>query len=351
MEGSLILANGEMFTGKWHGKLKDHIGELIFFTGMGRFQEFITDPANQGKIVIATFPGILNSDLDHSKYESDQIQIGGLISQQDASLPMIGNKNNILDILVQQNIPVLTGMDTRTLIKRVKTEGEMPAVISSGHKANDLDVRTEAGSTISGTEYIVNKGNKHIVIINFGYKKSLIQSVSKSGNKVTVVSNDTDINMIDSLHPDGLIFSGGAGNPTQWHKFFPQYKQMAMQYPTIGLGLGHQILALSFGATVEKMPTGHRNFKEAVLQTESNKVFMSCQNHGYAVNEKDLLKSGLRVSFTNVHDGTVEGLQHEQYPLATYQFHPEQMNNPLNELIFNKFFQTVNESKGARVYA
>ncbi|WP_164525580.1 carbamoyl phosphate synthase small subunit [Siminovitchia acidinfaciens] len=351
MEGSLILANGEIFTGKWHGRQKDHIGELIFFTGMGRFQEFITDPANQGKIVIATFPGILNSDLDHSKSESDKIQIGGLISQQDVSLPMNSNGKSVLDIFSAQNIPILSGMDTRALIKRVKTDGEMPAVISSGHKANRLDGHTEAVVAMSGTEYVVQNGNKHIVIINFGYKKSLIQAVSKFGNKVTVVSNHIDMNLMNSLQPDGLIFSGGAGDPMQWHKFFPQYKQLAMKYPTIGLGLGHQILALSFGATVEKMPTGHRNFKEAVIHTESKKVFMSSQNHGYAVNEKDLIKRGLRVSFKNVHDGTVEGLEHEQYPLATYQFHPEQINNPLNELIFNNFFQTVNESKGARIYA
>lgn len=351
MKGSLILANGEKFTGQWQGKPKDHIGELIYFTGMARFQEFITDPANKGKIVIATFPGVLNSDLDQSMFESDKIQIGGLITQQDASMPIDVKGINVLDIFYKQNVPVLTGMDTRALVKRVKKEGEMPAIISSEHTANRISAHTEDLQGDSGTEYIIPNGNKHIVIINFSYKKSLIQVLSKFGNKATVVSSNTDISSVNALKPDGIIFSGGPGNPLQWQKCFPEYKKLAMKYPTIGLGLGHQILALAFGANIEKMPTGHRNFKEPVIQPGSNKVFMSSQNHGFTVAEKNLKQNGLRVSFKNVHDGTVEGLVHEQYPVATYQFHPEQMNNPLNELIFNNFFRTVNESKGARVYA
>lgn len=351
MEGSLLLANGEKFTGQWHGKPKDHIGELIYFTGMVRFQEFITDPANQGKIVIATFPGILNSELDQTKFESDQIQIGGLISQQDTSMPLNENGKSVLEIFYHENIPVLTCMDTRALIKRVIKEGEMPAVISSQHEVNHISAVPEKITKNFGTESVIPNGEKHIVIVNFGYKKSLIQSLSQSGNKVTVVSNNIDLKLINSLNPDGIIFSGGPGNPIHWKKFFKEYKKMAMKYPTIGLGLGHQILALAFGATIEKMAAGHRNFKEAVIQTGSNKVFMSSQNHGYLVDENNLNQTGLRVSFKNVHDGTVEGLVHEQYPVATYQFHPEQTNNPLNELIFNSFFQTVNNSKGARVYA
>lgn len=351
MEGSLILANGEKFTGQWQGKQKDHIGELIYFTGMARFQEFITDPANKGKIVIATFPGVLNSNLDHSKFESDQIQIGGLITQQDASMPIDVKGINVLDLFFEQNIPVLTGMDTRALIKRVKKEGEMPAIISSKHAVNRLSAHMEDIYADSGTEHITPNGNKHIVIINFGYKKSLIQSLCQSGHKVTAVSGRIDISSVHSLKPDGIIFSGGPGNPLEWQKFFPDYKKLAMKYPTMGLGLGHQILALAFGANIEKMPAGHRNFKEAVIHTGSQKVFMSNQNHGYTVNEKDLKQHGFLVTFKNIHDGTVEGLVHEQYLVVTYQFHPEQIHNPLNELIFDHFFKTVNESKGASVYA
>lgn len=351
MEGSLILANGEMFTGQWLGKPKEYIGELIYFTGMVRFQEFITDPANTGKIVIATFPGILNSELDQSKFESDHIQIGGLISQQDATMPMNSNGTSILEIFDEQNVPVLTCMDTRALIKRIKKEGEMPAVITANNKANRLSDEKRGLQSTTNIENVIPNGNKHIVIINFGHRKSLIQSLSVTGSKITVVPDDIDMNMMDSLNPDGLIFSGGPGNPLEWQKLFSQYKKFAIKYPTIGIGLGHQILGLSFGASVEKMPTGHRNFKEAVMETKSEKVYMSNQNHGYTIKEKGLLHNGLHVTFKNVHDGTVEGLVHEQYPIATYQFHPEQMNNPLNDLIFNKFFQTVNESKGVRVYA
>jgi len=351
MKGSLILANGDTFIGQWHGKEKDHMGELIYFTGMGRFQEFITDPANFGKIVVATFPGILNSDIDTTKFESDQIHIGGLITQQDSSLLLKDGTSNLMDVFKEQTIPIMSGADTRAIIKRIKKEGEQPAILTTHQKGNRLPPVSEWKLNSKQITNICEQGKKHIVILNFGYKKSLLKQMSDKDVKITIISGDSNAEAIDSLQPDGVIFSGGPGNPASWKKHFPEYKKIAMTYPTVGLGLGHQVLPLSFGAAAEKMPTGHRNFKEAVIHTATNKIFMSCQNHEYLISEKNIGKSGFKVSFKNVHDGSIEGLVHDKYPLATYQFHPEQINNPLNQLIFLDFFQQVFESKGERIYA
>ncbi|MFD1706630.1 carbamoyl phosphate synthase small subunit [Siminovitchia sediminis] len=351
MKGFLKLANGDVFTGQWYGKARECTGELIYFTGMARFTEFITDPSNQGKIVISTFPGILNSRLDPALFESNSVQISGLVCQQDTEMPLNRSSQNLLDVFISQDVPVLTSADTRALMKRMKREGEMAAGLTPGQAAHhSIEIQKQKVPSYE-IEYVIEKGKKHIVILNFGCKKSLIEAAAASGCKVTVVPGSTDIQNVLSLKPDGIIFSGGPGNPMDWKKSFKYYRQLAMAFPAIGLGLGHQILALSFGASVHKMAAGHRNFKEAVLETDSNKVFMTSQNHEYVVEEKSLKDTGFKVSYKNVHDRTVEGLVHDEYPLTTYQFHSEHVFNPLNERIFNQFFQTVFESKGARLYA
>lgn len=349
MKGSLMLANGERFTGQWHGKKSDFFGEIIFYTGMGRLQEFITDPANQGKMVAATFPGILNAICDKEQYESGKIQISGLIIQDDLS---VQHHNSLYQELIAKGIPVLSGVDTRAIVKKVKYAGEMPAVLRPDSKYNLFPEDREEGiSQTNKIESVIKDGKSHIVIINFGYKKSLLKMLKKAGCKVTIVPYDISKKQIDSLNPEGLIFSGGYGNPFSLEKYLNEYKQMAVSYPVLAFGLGHQVLALAFGGHVEKMRTGHRGFKEPIIDSATHKVYMSVQNHGYAVQDKQLNQNDWRISFKNVHDGTIEGLVHEQYPIATYQFHPDFYDNPLNTIVFQAFFQHLDESKGAKVYA
>ncbi|WP_339163269.1 carbamoyl phosphate synthase small subunit [Siminovitchia sp. FSL W7-1587] len=349
MEGSLLLANGERFTGQWHGKNSDSFGEIIFYTGMGRIQEFITDPANKGKIVVATFPGIVNVELDKEQFESDQIQINGLIIQDDLSIPQ---NADLYHELLTANIPILAGADTRAIVKKVKYAGEMPAVLTLGSSNQLFPIDQKEGrADKKKVDMILKEGKNHIVIIDFGYKKSLLKLLKKIDCKVTIVPDHATKKQIDSLNPDGLIFSGGYGNPLLWEQYLNEYKHMAVSYPVLGLGLGHQILALSFGGNVEKMRTGHRSFKEPIIDSTTQKVYMSVQNHGYAVQDKQLNKNGWRISFKNVHDGTIEGLVHEHYPIATYQFHPDLYDHPLNTIVFQTFFHHLGERKGARVYA
>lgn len=344
-----MLANGEQFTGQWHGKKGDFFGEIIFYTGMGRLQEFITDPATRGKLVAATFPGILNAGIDKENFESRKIQISGLIIQDDLSiLP----NDSLFKELITAGVPVLSGADTRAIVKKVKYAGEMPAVLTPNHRSCLFPAQREEGiSETKKMETVLKNGKNHIVIVDFGYKKSLLKILEKNGCKVTIVPYDISKKQMDSLNPDGLIFSGGYGNPFSWEKYLNEYKQMAVSCPVLAFGLGHQVLALSFGGHVEKMRTGHRSFKEPVIDSTTKNVYMSVQNHGYAVQDKPLNKNEWRISFKNVHDGTIEGLIHEHYPIATYQFHPDCYDSPLNAVIFQAFFHHLDESKGARVYA
>lgn len=353
MKGYLMLQNGEHFTGKWYGEAKECIGELIFFTGMGHFQEFITDPANKGKIVVATFPAILNRPIDTKRFESDEIQIAGLITQyeypDDDSFP----QHSFMHSLIDQGIAILTGMDTRAIIKRLKLLGEKPALMTTMNRSANINelLKEKERPHVVGKKEKLTEGNKHVVIVNFGYKKTLIQPFLEARLKVTIVPAHLSVHDVHTLAPDGVIFSGGPGNPEDWKSYFQIFKEIAVTYPTIGVGLGHQILAMSFGASIEKMKIGHRSFKEPIVYLATNQIFMSTQNHGFTINEASLHRSGFLVSFKNIQDQTIEGLVHERYNIKTCQFHPECENNQLNDLIFKPFIQEVNDSKGAAVYA
>lgn len=349
MKGILTLENGMEFIGKWLGNVQQLKGELIYFTGMGRFQEFATDPANQGKIVVATFPGILNSDMNGETYESDRIQIAGLISQQE----MDGehqDKQSLLEIFTAQGIPVLAGVNTREIIRLIKQDGECSAFMKP-----DTETKSHSKDHSSSQKQQVKElspaGDLHVVVVNFGYKKSLIDHLAKAGFRVTAVSPSIGFDKVKSLQPDGIIFSGGGGSPEAFGKQNASFKKVASSWPTIGIGLGHQILALAFGGKVGKMQTGHRSFKEAVIEAESGKVLMSAQNHEWIVLPEGLKESGLSVSFRNVRDQSIEGLTHHRLPISTYQFHPEPWKTPLNEIIIQSFITSIKEHKGASVYA
>lgn len=349
MEGSLKLANGEQFTGHWYGKSDSCTGDLIFFTGMEKLQEFITDPANKGKIVVATFPGILNRKLDQNRFESNQIQIAGFITQYEFPDEISFSQQSFMHAFIHEGVPILTGMDTRAIIKRIKLIGEMPAVMVTERAGSPL--YKEEKAFISTEKEVLSDGENHIVVVDFGLKHSLLGPFIQRGFKVTTVPYNINVHELHSLQPNGVIFSGGPGSPEEWENYFPQYKKIAMAYPTIGVGLGHQIIALAFGATIEKMNIGHRSFKEPIVHVPSNQVFMSNQNHRFTVNEESLQHSGFQVLFKNVQDETIEALIHEQYNVKTYQFHPEGKDSPLNELIFKQFFEQMTERKGVAVYA
>lgn len=348
MQGSLRLANGEIFNGDWNGEIEESYGEIIHYTGMSNFLEFLTDPAIKGKIVLTTYPGILNSRLDTNKYESDHIQAAGVITQQP--LPYIKDHDNIAGLCIQQDIPLLTNMDTRAIMKQLRAKGEMPAKMVANEQLKGIISSPSAYS--SYTNKVINQnGSKHIVIIDFGVKKSLINLFTAKDVKLTIVSPTMLAEDVEALKPNGIIFSGGAGNPDAWKQNYPEYRKLAEIYPTIGFGLGHQILASIFGANIIKLTRGHRSFKQPIIHTQTNQVFLSVQNHGYAVDEQSLKDTGFTISYKSIQDGTVEGLVHNQYRIITYQFHPNGINTKLESMMFHSFFQQLVQQKGVKLYA
>lgn len=347
MEGMIKLANGEQYTGHWHGDRIEVSGELIFYTGMGNFNELMTDPAVKGKVVLTTYPGIFNCMIDAEKFESDEWQPAALITQHEPHT----TPTNWIEALSNKNIPVMTGVDSRSILKELINLGESPVFLSA---ANSIDVnlqenRKEHSSYIS--KVMNPHGKKHLVVIDLGLKKSLVNWLTQFDFKLTILSSDTSIAEINVIQPDGVVFSGGPGDPRDWQQHYHTYSEIAKTYPTIGFGLGHQILALSFGATVEKMKLGHRNYKHGIIHEKTNRVYMSKQNHGFSVSSKNLEKSHFKPTFTSIQDGAIEGLIHDDWPITTYQFHPDGKNSALEEVMIKTFSHQLSQHKGVKVYA
>ena len=348
MKGSLTLANGEVFTGLWHGNNKVSSGELVFYTGMGNFEAFITDPAVEGKIVLSTYPGIFNCEIDIDKFESEDLQIAGLVTMHESSNEMNGSLQQYFEL---NDVPILTGMDTRAIMKRMRESGETQVKM---HPHDPLHVvpAVEKKERVWKNKKVINpEGNKHLVVLDFGLKKSLITSLNKAGFMLTIVDHRITFKEVRALNPDGVIFSGGPGNPENSQQFFKEYKEIAKVFPAIGFGLGHQILALTFGGKVVKMKKGHRSFKQPIIHTATKQVYMSTQNHGYMLDEKCLKNHGFQISFKSVHDGTVEGLIHERYPIATYQFHPDGQNAELESMMIDSIIHQLKQHEGESIYA
>ncbi|MBW8349011.1 carbamoyl phosphate synthase small subunit [Bacillus sp. IITD106] len=350
MEGMITLANGVTYTGHWHGEKTECSGEMIFFTGMGNFLEFISDPAVNGKIVLATYPSILNSFMDQEKLESKDLQVAGLVVQQEYG-EFSASIKKWLNIFKEKCIPVMTGMDTRSIIKQLIKVGETPVSM----KANEVDVihPVKQHNGLAPLHYkIINpNGKTHIALIDFSVKSSLIKWFSNADYKITIVPPDITVEKIKTLNPDGIVFSGGSGNSSNWKQFYPEYKEISKHYPTMAFGLGHQIVAEAFGAKIEKMKWGHRNFKHPIMHMESSEVFMSNQNHGYEVREEGLEDSGFMVSFQSIQDQSIEGLSHKIYPISTYQFHPNGKNPKLEMIITEAFTNQLKLTKGENIYA
>lgn len=353
MTGYLKLANGETFSGTWYGEQKNVVGDLIFYTGMNRFQEIITDPTLKGKIVVFTQPQIRNNGIQKDRLESEQVQVSAVIVN-DISQKSYQQHSTIsfLQLLKKHQVPLLTNIDTRALMKRIRTLGEMEVAIKTKKKTTYFPIEEKPLKQQMCLEKTqISTGEKHLVVIDFGTKKSLLQSLSHFGHQITTIPFYTKLSEMKALKPDGIVFSGGPGNPYNYKEYFPIFKSVARNYPTIAFGLGHQVLSASFGAQVKKRAIGHRGFQEPVINKETQQVFLSNQNHEYEVNESSLKDSGFQVTYQHVNDQGIEGLKHIHYPISTFQFHPNRENDGINQLIYESFFNDVKANKGEVIYA
>lgn len=263
-------------------------------------------------------------------------------------------------MLDKHNIPSLSHIDTRALTRIIREHGEVygKITIDPDEKPVDTSVNPKIVSTVSvtkkefyKTENPANYPVPHVVVIDFGYKHSIANSLLELGCDVTVVPYDTSYIEIQSLHPDGVMLTNGPGDPKALAYLSDNIKQISESFPTMGICLGHQLVALAHGASTKRLPYGHRGSNHPVKDLQTGKVMITSQNHGYVVDYDSVNMKNWFVSHINVNDKSVEGLKHKALPLMTVQFHPEAHPGPIDtHHLFVDFIQQF-ITKGEKQHA
>jgi len=340
----VLLEDGEWFPGTVSHPVTGGFGEVVFTTNMTGYQETFTDPSYLGQIVVMTAPMIGNYGVNPGDMESGAPRVSGVVVRELARQPSNWQATEGLDEwLARHEIPVLTGVDTRKLTRHIRSKGAMRGVIAEGTAPTDavrqallaspsmegLDLASRA--TVSEA-YEQGSTGPHVVALDFGMKRNIVEMIEASGCRVTVVPATTSLDEINALAPDGIFLSNGPGDPAAVTYAFPVIRALADSgVPMFGICLGHQLLGLAFGARTIKLPYGHRGGNHPVKDLADGRVLITTQNHGFAVDgaESGIPGApGLQVTHVNLNDGTVEGLRHRQLPVFAVQYHPEAAPGP-----------------------
>ena len=359
MKGYLVLSTGEQFEGELFGSDEQVFGEVVFFTGMAGYEEVMTDPSFKGQMVVFTYPLIGNYGINENDHESKKIQATALIMQDCREEGFhYESKQSLYEYAEKHRVPILVGIDTRTVVKKIRELGDMTAIITTNPAKVDFSNKPNISERDLVNEVSVKQmethgyGANHVVMLDFGYKKSIVTTLNQLDCKVTIVPHTTDVSIIQQLKPDGIFLSNGPGNPKRLSHLLVKVKKLAESYPTMGICLGHQLLALSFGANTKKLKFGHRGANHPVIDVITNQVYVTSQNHSYVVTDTSLKDTGFSTRYVNVNDQSVEGISHCQYPITSVQFHPEAHPGPSDsEGIFQDFLLNMRNKRSATVYA
>ncbi|MBZ4654690.1 MAG: carbamoyl-phosphate synthase small subunit [Peptococcaceae bacterium] len=356
MEGAVILENGQTFYGKLFGSLTPSpVAEVVFNTGMVGYQEVMTDPSYKGQMVVMTYPLMGNYGLNSEDMESIMPQVSGFIVKEACKIPSNWRLGENLErFLARHNITGITGIDTRKLTRVLRERGTMKGMIVplvAGEVAPVYREILEASPLLDNPvarvttkqSYTVPGSGKRVVVMDFGIKKSILDQLKAFDLELIVVPSFTGAKDILALNPDGLFLSNGPGDPQVVKSGINTAKVLLDKLPVFGICLGLQVLALAMGGETYKLKFGHRGINHPVKDLRDNRVYITSQNHGYAVRE-DTLPDDTYVTHVNLNDGTVEGFAHKCLPVMAVQFHPEASPGPEDSrYLFKKFFDSLNK--------
>lgn len=351
MIGKLILEDGSSFEGISFGANKSMAGEMVFSTGMTGYPESLTDPSYKGQILILTYPLIGNYGVPDKKYwESDGIKVSGLIVSNCIDTPShFQSKMTLSAWLKNENIPALEITDTRFLTKRIRVEGTMLGKIVFNAKQSRMinfynPDRENLVAQVSTKKILKQSpptggGKKTVLLIDCGAKQNIQRCLLKRG--LNVITVPWDFNPFENkIQFDAIIISNGPGDPKKADKTIINIKKaLQKRIPTLGVCLGNQILALAAGGDTKKLKFGHRSQNQPCLLEESQRCFITTQNHGFEVSK---IPKGFSPWFTNANDGSNEGIIHNKLPFMSVQFHPEANPGPTDtEWIFDYFLKKI----------
>ncbi len=350
-KATLILEDNTTFEGFSFSFNNSVSGEVVFNTGMVGYPETFSDPSYYGQILVMTYPlvgnygipNINNEDELFNNLESKKPQISGLIVSEFSEKKQHWNScKNLSEWLTENKIPALFDIDTRKLTKLLRESGTMLGQISFDNKKvklfdpNEEDLISKV--TIEN-EKRIGKGKKKVLLVDCGCKNSIAKSLANRGVEVIRVPWKSDFEKYDF---DGVVFSNGPGNPEVYNELVEKAKiVLDLEKPTLGICLGHQIISRAVGAQTEKLKYGHRSQNQPVKEINTNKCFVTSQNHGFHVLTESL-PGDWQPWFENLNDNTNEGIKHKSLPFMTVQFHPEASPGPVDTaFIFDEFLSKI----------
>ena len=354
----LVLEDGSVYTGRGFGSMEDRIVEMVFNTSMVGYQEIVTDLSYTDQAVVMTYPLIGNYGMTDEDDECKNPHLGGMIVHDYNDSPSNFRYTKTLsEVLEENHIPGITGIDTRQLTRQIRDQGSMRAMITdigrSSEEAVDMIRKTpvphDAVARVSCQKrWYARTADPmfNVVAIDCGIKLNIVRSLNHFGCNLTVVPYDTSAEAIEFMKPDGVFLSNGPGDPQDVPEVIETVKKLRGKYPIFGICLGHQIIALSYGAKTYKLKFGHRGGNHPVMNLETGKIEMTSQNHSYAVDAESLKDTRLQMTHVNLLDHTVEGAACAEDQVFSVQYHPESAPGPQDSLyLFEKFINLMKESK------
>jgi carbamoyl-phosphate synthase small subunit len=363
----LALEDGTILQGGGFGAPTRVTGEVVFNTGMVGYVESLTDPSYYGQILVQTYPLIGNygvpKKMDFGPMESNGIQVKGYAITDLCKTPSHWSSvKSLSDWLAEQRKPGIFGIDTRELTKRLRTKGTMLGILEVSEEEPDTERISQEIKHIEDPnqsdlvrEVSVKRSTTcgdslgpAIALIDCGVKYGIIRSLLDKGCRVTRFPYDSSESEILKSHPDGIVVSNGPGDPKLCKATIKVLHGLIESgTPLLGICLGLQLIALAEGADTYKMKFGHRGQNHPCLDLRSGKAWITSQNHGYAVDDASLSGTQFATSLNHINDGTVEGIQHQSYPVHAVQFHPEASPGPTEAgAIFNEFLGDVQRFRG-----
>ncbi len=368
----LALEDGTVFEGNGFGARTERSGEVVFNTSLTGYQEIFTDPSYAGQIVILTNPQIGNYGANEYDSEAFKPFIEGLVVREFS--PIASNwrsQENADDFLAQSGIPIIDGIDTRSLVRHLRSKGVMRGVLSSaGGDPRELVEKARAIPSMAGLDlasrvstassYYWDQGTNpvspserevkiaeprhHIVAYDYGIKRNILRRLVQTGFVVTVVPALTSAEDVLALNPEGVFLSNGPGDPEPLQFHTEQVRKLIGKKPIFGICLGQQILGLALGGKTYKLKFGHRGGNHPVLNQITNRVEITAHNHGFTVDPDSLNASDVETTHINLNDNTLEGFRHRNHPLFCVQYHPEAAPGPHDSHYLFEDFRKLIES-------
>jgi carbamoyl-phosphate synthase small subunit len=377
MQAILALEDGRIFRGEGYGHPGECQGEVVFNTSLTGYQEIATDPSYAGQIVVLTNPQIGNYGTNHADNEAARPYIEGLIVREFSAVSSNWRSDQVTDEYMERySVPVLAEIDTRALVRHLRTHGVMRGVISTTESDTDkLVQRAKSIRKMDGTDLAKVVSTKsiygfnsedtrnqtgdpllpqceekpplHVVAYDFGIKQNILRMLTRECCDVTVVPAQTSAADVMALKPDGVFLSNGPGDPEPVDYAAKAIRGMMGRVPVFGICLGHQLCGLALGGRTYKLKFGHHGGNHPVRNNATGKVEITAHNHNFAVDPDSINANEVELTHVDLNDNTLEGLRHKSLPLFSVQYHPEAAPGPHDShYLFRDFRKMMEEWKG-----